>query len=333
MLRKKISLNIAILMTLSGMVIAFFLTSFFSKKEIAIIEPVENSLAVCKSNLVRLNGYQFIRPILFKQDDCEAQSLQTVKNQLESTINSYKTSGVINNASVYLRQLGGGDWISINEAEKYYPGSLLKVPELITFLKMREKDPLLLDKTVAYTQPLVLKKQAFYLSKSIEVGKTYTIRDLLYYMIAYSDNNATMLLNQRMDLTIFKKVFTDLGLPEPDMEKTDIPITAKDYSLFMRVLYNATYLNIGDSEYCTELLTHSDFNKGLISKIPTEVKVAHKFGEANDGTNAHFGETGIVYINNKTYMLTVMVKGRDNTLLPGVIADISGKVFEMMGRG
>jgi beta-lactamase class A len=114
-----------------------------------------------------------------------------------------------------------------------------------------------------------------------------------------------MLLNQQMDLAVFKKTFTDLGLSDPDMSKSDIPITARQYSLFMRVLFNATYLNIQDSEYCTELLSHSDFKTGLVNGIPGEMKVAHKFGEANDGINAHFGESGIIYLNNSPYLLTV----------------------------
>jgi beta-lactamase class A len=333
MLRKKIPFPIAILMTFAGIVGSFFLASWLEKNPSNIVEPiVDNTLQQCKTEIVRLNGYQFIRPVLFKQDECEAQYLLPVKTEISTLINSYKSSGIITEASVYLRQLTHGDWISIGEDEKYNPGSLLKVPELITFMKMREKDPGLLDKKIAYSSPLILPKQAYFISKSIEVGKTYTIRELLYYMIAYSDNNATMLLNQRMDLNIFKKVFTDLSIPEPDMTKNDIPISVREYSLFMRVLYNATYLNIDDSEYCTELLSHSDFNKGLISNLPKEIKVAHKFGEANDGINAHFCESGIIYLNNSPYLLTVMTKGKNNTLLPGVIGDISKKVFDMMNH-
>lgn len=333
MLRKKVSLHIAFLMTISGIIITFFLVSWMTKKDIELIEPVvDNSFSNCRPMAVRLNGYQYIRPLLFGQDACEAQTLKPVKNEIEALIKSYEGAGMLHSASVYLRQLSKGDYISIGESETYNPGSLLKVPELITFMKMREKDPGLLDKKIAYLTPLLLKKQAYFLSKSIEVGKTYTIRELLYYMIAYSDNNATMLLNQRMDLTIFKKVFTDLGLDDPDMTKTDIPITAKQYSLFMRVLYNASYLSIADSEYCTELLSHSDFNKGLLNGLPKEIKVAHKFGEANDGLNAHFCESGIVYINNAAYLLTVMTKGKDNTQLPAVISAISKKVYEMMNR-
>ena len=333
MLRKKVSLSVALLMTISGIIITFFLVSSLSKKDVEVVEPIaSSSVSNCRPTAVRLGGYEYIRPLLFGQDACEAQTLKPVKNEIETLINSYEGSGVLSSASVYLRQLGKGDYISIGESETYNPGSLLKVPELITFMKMREKDPGLLDKKIAYTTPLVLKKQAYFLSKSIELGRTYTIRELLFYMIAYSDNNATMLLNQRMDLNIFKKVFTDLGMDDPDMTKNDIPITAKQYSLFMRVLYNASYLNIDDSEYCTELLSHSDFNKGLLNGLPKEIKVAHKFGEANDGLNAHFCESGIIYINNTAYLLTVMTKGKNNTLLPGVISDISKKVYEMMNR-
>ncbi len=333
MLRKKIPFPIAILMTFGGIIISFFLASWLEKKPGDIVEPiVDNTIQRCKSELVRLNGYQFIRPVLFKQDECEAQNLMPVKAEIATMISSYEKSGIVSNASVYLRQLSQGDFMLIGEEQKYNPGSLLKVPELITFMKMREKDPGLLDKKIAYTSPLVLPKQAYYLSKSIEVGKSYTIRELLYYMIAYSDNNATMLLNQRMDLNVFKKIFTDLGMQDPDMTKNDIPISVRQYSLFMRVLYNASYLSIDDSEYCTELLSHSDFDKGLINGLPKTVKVAHKFGEANDGVDAHFSESGIVYLNNTPYLLTVMTKGKNNTLLPGVISDISKKVYELMNQ-
>lgn len=334
MFQKRIPLHIALIMTVSGIAISFLLASWFEKKPSEIVQPiVDNTIQNCKGDIVRLNGYQFIKPMLFRKDECESESLVSVKNDITEIINSYKQSGKITTASVYLRKLGSGDFITAGDEIKYNPGSLLKVPELITFCKMREKDPGLFDKKVAYTTPLNLKKQAFFLSKSIELGKTYTIRELLYYMIAYSDNVATMLLNQRMDLVIFKKVFTDLGLPDPDMAKTDIPITAKDYSLFIRVLYNGTYLNTEDSEYCTELLTHSDFTQGLLSGIPKELRVAHKFGEAFDGADAHFSESGIVYLSNNPYLLTVMTKGKKNTELPAVISEISKKIFSTMEKG
>ncbi|MBC7534607.1 MAG: serine hydrolase [Ferruginibacter sp.] len=336
MFKKKVSIPVAILMTIAGALITFFSVSWLAPKN-PEYEPTVTASPVntCdRVNMVRLNGYQFIRPLLFAEIPCEAEKLLPVKSAVVDIINSYKSSGTISGASVYLRELSQGNWVSIGEQDTYNPGSLLKVPELITFMKMNEKKPGLLDKKILYSVPLQLKKQAFFLSKSIEVGKTYAIRDLLYYMIAYSDNNATMLLNQMMDLAIFKKLFTDLGLPEPNMTKNDIPIGVKEYSLFMRALYNATYLNIGDSEYCTELLIHRDFNQGLLNGLPGEVKVAHKFGEARDrdGISANFSESGIIYVGSSPYLLTVMIRGKNNVALPPVISMISRKVFEMISR-
>lgn len=336
MLKKKISFIAALMMTVVAASCTFLLASWLEKKTAGSNDTViDNSIqAGCSAvNIIRLNGYEFIRPLLFGDNECQSEKLMPVRNLLEKSINAYKEAGTISAASVYLRELSQGAWVAINEQEKYNPGSLLKVPELITFMKMNQKTPGLLDKKIVYSAPLVLKKQAFYISKSIEVGKTYTVRELLYYMIAYSDNNATMILNQMMDLAIFKKLFTDLGLPDPDMTKNDIPIGAKEFSYFMRALYNASYLTIEESEYCTELLSHSDFNKGLLNGLPAGLKVAHKFGEASDGVNAHLSESGIIYLNNAPYLLIVMTKGKNNILLPGVISDLSQTVFNSLSRG
>lgn len=331
MFKTKIPLHFALLMTVAGAAASGMLTYKYGTPVQDISQPAsDNSIQPCFPSVKRLGGYQYIRPLLFADKPCQSEKLQPIKSQVESVINNYKMEGKISTASVYLRELNQGDYISIGETEQYNPGSLLKVPELITFLKMNEKNPGLLDQKVNYTTPLNLPKKAYYLSKSIEVGKSYSIRELLYYMIAYSDNNATWLLNQRMDLTVFKKVFTDLGLPDPDMTKGDIPISAKDYSYFMRVLYNASYLNIEDSEFCTELLSHSDFVQGLMNGLPKDIRVAHKFGEAGDGVNAHFSESGIIYIQNSPYLLTVMTKGKDNTQLPGVISDISKTIYQLL---
>jgi len=331
MLKKAIPFHLAILMTFAGILGTFFLLSWINKKETAPVEEKVSS-SNCNFTSMRLNGYQYIRPFLYGEKQCESDNLLPIKAQVEAVINSYKNSGVVSTASVYLRQLNQGDWFAIGSNEKYNPGSLLKVPELITFMKMNEKRPGLLDKKITYTQAFVFTKHANYVSKSIEVGKSYTIRELLYYMIAYSDNNATMLLNQQMDLGIFSQVFVDLGIPSPDLTKKDIPITAKEFSFFMRVLYNASYLNITDSEYCTELLSHSDFTMGMLSGLPKDLKIAHKFGEAGDSDSSYLSESGIIYVNNSPYLLTVMTKGKNPQALPSVIADVSKRVFELMNQ-
>ncbi len=254
--------------------------------------------------------------------------LRGIKSDINLMISDLKSGNQLAGASVYLRLMDESQWTLAGDEDKYVPGSLMKVPELITFMKMKDKIPGLLDQKITYSTPFKMPKESIYLSKSIELGKTYTIKELLYYMIAYSDNYATALLNQRMDLNIFKQVFTDLGIPEPDLTKSDLPLTAKDFSLFMRALYNGTYISDKDSEFCTELLSHSDFRKGILNGLPENIKVAHKFGEAGDGNYAYLTESAIIYLDSNPYLLTIMAKNKDNKTLPGAVSTLSKAIYE-----
>ena len=331
MLKSKISLLFALFLCAMSAVATYMFTKEYEENKTANIPAIPNSsLNDCNFKTVRLAGYEYISPLLFTEKSCSSIKLNTVQQELQRVIDKYKQTGTIATASVYLRHLNDGEWININESERYYPGSLMKVPELITFMKMNEQQPGLLNKSVRYDKEFNLPKTAVYTSKSIEPGKSYTIKELLYYMIAYSDNNATMLLNSMMDTKIFKKVFTDLGIPEPDLTKKDLPLTARHFSLFMRSVYNACYLNKNDSEFCAELMSHSDFNDGMVSGLPKNIKVVHKFGEAGDTDFAHFSESGIVYTKNATYLITVMTKGKKLNLLPAVVKEISGQAYNML---
>lgn len=294
------------------------------------IEELVSSSSSCSYTVKRLNGYKFINPLLFVDNSCESEVLNTIKQGLINYIDTNKKSGDLMTASVYLKEFNTNDWMCINENEKYKPGSLLKVPELITFLKMNEENPGLLNKEILFERYLITDKKPIFLSKSIQIGHKYTIRQLLDYMITYSDNNATMLLNNIIDIKTFQLVFTDLGLEAPDWKAGHYPISVKDYSLFMRALYNGAYLNVNDSEFATKLLSKCDFKDGIMKGLPANTKIAHKFGESGDPIEKQLHETAIVYLDGKSYLLTVMTKGKDNKKLAEIISNISTLVFQDM---
>ena len=289
-----------------------------------------NSKMSCNLKIARLKGYRFIHPLLYAEPNCEAPELMSYKGQIEQIINSNKQNGNITSASVYIREFSQAEWIVINEDEKYSPGSLLKVPELIAYYKMEELNPGYLDKKIKYNQKNISDKQITFNDNHIELGKTYTIRELLKYMIVYSDNEATMILNSLIDGNIFKKVFSDIGLSEPDLKSPVYLMDVMDYSIFMKELYNSSYLNFKHSEECLELMSKTKFSEGLISGIPGGCEVVHKFGESGTTDNPHFSESAIVYCARKPYLLTVMTKGNDMRKLPKVISEISKKVYEVM---
>ena len=280
----------------------------------------------------RLNDYQFTHPLLLTDRMEESKDMMGLKNEISLMINQWKSSGQITSASVYVRSLNDNKWISINPDVTFNPGSLIKVPIMMTYLREAEKNPSLLNKKLTLDPSVKVPVQT-YTEDRIVAGKAYTIKELLYYMIAKSDNFATYLLNNNVNVPEFQKLFTDVGMEKPDVHSLDFRITASDYSKFFRMLYNATYINNEDADFALKLLTQSDFAEGMLKQIPAQIKVAHKFGEwgdAKDGTNHQLHETGIIYYNDSPILVTVMTKGTNVNVLPQIISEISKRIFDKL---
>jgi beta-lactamase class A len=302
-----------------------FLVSGYMDNKKNSIKDTTASTYDCNYNIKRLEGYQFIKPIMFVDGECESETLQPIKNKLTGIIEQYKKSNGVTNASVYLRS--NREWIDINGDEAYEPGSLFKVPVMMAIFKMNENNPGFLNKQVAYTKVFDINKHVLYSAKSIQLGKSYTIKELLEYMIRYSDNNATALLETYMKPEILQKMFADIGLEVPNMYAQHYYFKASQYSLFMRSIYNASYLSAKDSEYAAELLSKCEFKDGIAKGLPEDVKLVHKFGEAGNVDEIQLHESAIVYIEGKSYLLTVMTKGKDTKALSALIGEISREVY------
>jgi beta-lactamase class A len=279
-----------------------------------------------KLNTLRNTHYKFTRPLIAFDLNNESETLYPIKEQLNTIIQQSKSSGNLFDASVYLRDLETGEFITINNDMRYHPGSLIKVPMLMYYLHESETNPAILNKSLTLTNDGRMPSQTFK-GQQIEFNKPYTIRELLKYMAAYSDNRATTLLNMYCDVPKFKNVFSDLGLPQPNVTDTNFSMTVHDYSVFMRVLFNATYLTPNNSDLALTLLSESSFKDGIVSKLPSNILVARKFGETFKDEKRELHESGIIYCNNKPYMLIVMTKGYNPQQLAGFISNISDTIF------
>ena len=324
---KKIKALYIIPIILFTCIVSFLTACYNFNKNKSEFANTDQSLA-CNYNLKRLEGYKFIKPLLFVDDDCEGDNLAISKQEINNVIENYKaTQGVIS-ASVYIKEYQYNSWTAINEELEYEPGSLFKVPILMAYLKLSEKKPNVLEKELLFDTPFAINKNVAYQSKQIKLGSKYTVRQLLTYMITYSDNNATALLNNNLEADVLYKLFTDLNLVIPDIKAQHYYFTVKDYSLFLRTLYNATYLSVANSEYAMELLEKCEFKGGIVNGLPSNIRVAHKFGESGTPTEMQLHESAIIYDKDKTYLLTVMTKGKDNKSLSSLISKISELVHK-----
>ena len=329
-LEKKYSVKYFIIATIIISISVCFIVNNFYKHKQQEENLISASSFKCNYDIKRLEGYKFIKPLMFVDDECESENLNDLKQQVTSIVDKYKISGDLNNASVYVREFKFNSWTTINDGVKYEPGSIFKVPVMIAILKMNEFNPGFLNKTIIYSKNINDGKNVAFNDKSIILGNTYTIRELLTYMIKYSDNKATILLENKMDSRILQKLFKDVGLEVPNIYASQYQFTPKEYSYFMRAIYNAAYLTSDSSEFAAELLSQTNFKDGILKGLPSNTNVAHKFGESGNQIEKQLHESALVYLNNKTYLLTIMTRGKENSKLSQVLAEISQTVYNYM---
>lgn len=285
---------------------------------------------------VRQSGYTFISPLL----ECEASEdmarseLAGFKSDLESRIVKLKSETNVKEISVYFRDLNNGPWYGLNEDVKFTPASLLKTPLMIALLKQAEEDSQLLTRTIVFSPELIdgstLPEQTIEPSERLENGASYTIEELITRMIVYSDNEAMYILLKEIDEKTYDRVYSDLGLRLPNMTVSENYMTVKDYASFFRILYNASYLNKDMSEKALKVLSNTAFSGGLVKGVPSNITVAHKFGERaySDQNDRQLHDCGIVYHPRTPYLLCVMTRGDAIDRESTVIAEISKFVYE-----
>ena len=76
------------------------------------------------------------------------------------------------------------------------------------------------------------------------------------------------------------------------------------------------------------MLSQCDFKQGLVGGLPNNTIIAHKFGEAGNDEMHELNESGIIYLGNKRYLLSVMTKGKEFSKLSEVLKSIYRTVYQ-----
>ncbi len=333
-------LSIAIIAVITGLIIgsvgSFFIGKNISEKKLS--GGVDKNSVPLRD---KSGDYQFIKPLLLCNisEPKDVQQFRPIEDIIKNFIATLpnRQSDII---SFYFRDLVTGQWTGTNESERYFPASLLKVPTAIAFYKLAETQPELLSKKIFFDGKLDANAREYFKpSQTLHIGESYTIEELLRRMIIYSDNNAVRLLHSNIDPGFLQEVYSDLGIELPDVNESSDFITVKEYSLFFRLLFNATYLNREFSEKILTLLTGSDFSEGIRVGVPTNIPVAQKFGETQlidpETQNVNVRELhdcGIIYYPNHPYLLCIMTKGNSFENLTQDIKKISQLVYDWIDQ-
>jgi beta-lactamase class A len=226
-----------------------------------------------------------------------------------------------NNVSIYFEYLNTGANISVNKDAEFWPASLLKVPVTMAAAKKIELGQWRWD------NKLVLmsgdKDEKFGTLYKQPTGSTYTIEELVRRALADSDNTANFILVRNLELREIEDVYDHLGTSEFFSKAGNIG--AKKYSANFRALYNSSYLSEEYSQKLLDDLSQTEFDEYLKSGLPESITFAHKIGVADD--RKVYMDSGIVYVPNRPYLLTVMVSGKEKKEAENLMKIIAEQSF------
>ena len=239
----------------------------------------------------------------------------------------------------YFKDLTTGKWTGVNETDQYDPASMLKVAFAVAAYKQEEVTPGFLSERLTYTQQIADIQKQFNMAPPVDlaVGQSYSIPYLLKEMLSDSDNGAKDMLVLAINNDILNRMFTDLSITRPasNDDASTFTISPQEYSRFLRILYYGTYdLSWKDSNTILQLLSQATFTNGLVAGVPSDVVVAHKFGEHAVETSTkqvagvELSDCGIVYHPKHPYLICVMTEGKDTLALANFIAQVSRVTYD-----
>lgn len=308
-------------------VLGFYLFYYRNTSIVRDIRPIRE----------KSDDYAFINPLLFYDgpNNSGLKEYQPISSKIQDLVEIFNRDKDVE-TSVYYRDLIAGRWVGVNEDKQYTPASLMKIVVMIAYLKQAENNPSVLFQKIKFTEDIKEISDSLPYDKGTELqlDQSYTIDELINRMIISSDNGATYALLNRINEKVLDQVYSDLGLENPIKLGREYTISTRYYAFFLRILYNATYLNRFMSERALSILSKSEFKEGLVAGIPGSTVVAHKYGEGaltdknNAITSVELHDCGIVYYPERPYLLCVMTKGKNISDLADIIKIISQAVYE-----
>lgn len=252
-------------------------------------------------------------------------NFEPLRSQLKQDLEYYDDAGKV---SVYFEYLPTGTSIRVGDKKEIIGASLLKVPAAMELYKLAEKGKISLDKTVALKESWLDSNYGELYKKG--AGYKLTVHELARIMIEQSDNTALNgiqeVIKPFVSITSPSSAYNALDVEFTDSESTDLQLSARSYSSFLKCLYFACYISTDSSQEIMSYLTHStDGKSNKIRKyLPKDVKIAHKIGVAGDMSQA---DCGVVYVPNRNYVLCVMLEESEDRGSE-VIAQVSKKVYD-----
>ena len=263
--------------------------------------------------LVFAEGREFLR---LKQGGwISLEDISEEDNRIEKVQELLSSNYQNDHFSIYVKQLSTGKEAGINENQRMYAASIMKLPYLYYVQEKINQGDVQLDTALKYV-PEVNEFPGSYkpegsgsLPKKAD-NKEYSVKDLITKTAKESDNVAHNILGyyitNKSDET-FKQQMTVLSGENWDV--TDKLASAKMAGQVMESIYN-------QNGFVLESLSKTSYDNQRIAKN-ISVSVAHKIGDADEFKH----DTGVVYTESP-FIISIFTKNSDYDTISKIAKDV-----------
>lgn len=261
--------------------------------------------------------YNFINPTIVSEPNTSS-NFSSVANDLQlgiaKIVSDSETQSSVTNAAIYFRDLEASKILAINADAQFSPGKLLKIPIMIAYYKLADDNADSLKRVIAVKTSTSTDNEDVFDKKDTLTPGNYTTEQLVTSMVVDNSDAAANVLFDQIDKGVLNEVFSDLGINFVEDKETPDFISLRRFSLFMRILYNASYLSNNNSEKALSLLVNDSTPSLLEANVPHNIAFATRLGGRRLVTQGVNGfevyECSIVYYPNHNYLLCASSKSK-----------------------
>lgn len=247
--------------------------------------------------------------------------------------------------------LESGRELLINPDESFHAASTMKVAVMMEVFRQVEKGQMRLDEMLLVRNEFksIADGSSYSLDPESdserelywEIGRTESVRNLIYKMITVSSNLATNILIERVRAERVTQLMKEIGADGMRVLRgvedgvayrkgLNNTTTARALMVIMRLIAERRAISAEASDQMNRILLEQKFNDGIPALLPPSVRVAHKTGSITRISH----DAAIVYPpGRKPYVLVVLTKGiEDERRAQELIAKISRTIYEEVLR-
>jgi beta-lactamase class A len=252
-----------------------------------------------------------LSPIYNKTDLTEPDFI-TIENELNKLIEGFN-----GDVGIYVKHLPSGREIEI-QADTIFPtASMVKVPIMAQIFNLMQIDSLHYDSTYVYEDRLYYEGED--VVASFKAGERISLHKLLFLSISFSDNTASLWLQELSGSgTKVNEFMSELGLEhtrvnsrtngrQEDFRKYGWgQTTPREMALLVEKIYKGEVVGPEASDEMFRLMSKSLWDKRALSSIPKQINVASKQGSVNRSRSEVF----LVNAPDNDYVVSVITKNQ-----------------------